>query len=79
MAVCVLCLHTHAEAKREDAVKQKKVIALRKALSLYSGRLGLEFKQGAGVFVALDARVICAHELHKCRVDQAVKGVAEPL
>eukprot|EP00983_Pelagomonas_calceolata_P108777 1159492-Pelagomonas_calceolata.AAC.1 len=37
-----------AEAKREDNVKQKKVAALRKALSMYSGRLGLEFKQGAG-------------------------------
>lgn len=46
----------HAEAKKHDALKQKKVSALRKALSMYSGRLGLEFKQGTGGWVFLSCK-----------------------
>ena len=35
-------------ADLDEGVKQKKLGALRKALSIYSSRLGLEFKQGTG-------------------------------
>jgi len=52
----VRALTMHAEAKKHDALKQKKVSALRKALSMYSGRLGLEFKQGTGGWVFLSCK-----------------------
>ena len=38
-------------ADLDEGVKQKKLGALRKALSIYSSRLGLEFKQGSGALI----------------------------
>jgi hypothetical protein len=35
-------------ANLDEGIKQKRLGALRKALSIYSSRLGLEFKQGTG-------------------------------
>uniref|UniRef100_A0A7S3VTS5 Kinetochore protein SPC25 n=1 Tax=Dunaliella tertiolecta TaxID=3047 RepID=A0A7S3VTS5_DUNTE len=54
-------LQRETEAKREDNVKQKKVAALRKALSMYSGRLGLEFKQGADELLLEMTQVQASH------------------
>jgi hypothetical protein len=46
-------------SKMDEGVKRKKMDALRKALALYSSRLGLDFKQGKDelqlVFTQIDA------------------------
>ena len=38
----------HSAADLDEGIKRKRLDALKRALSLYSSRLGLDFKQGPG-------------------------------
>jgi len=54
------CISLEDSANLDEGIKQKRLGALRKALSIYSSRLGLEFKQGTEelelVFTQIDPK-----------------------